>query len=374
MDIFETLRTAFKIVASGFTQNDLIATGLVALLFMIAWSALSLLFNQTTLFRRNCLTVIKYLRENSLTKENYSQFIALWQKFPASMRYAWKRYEIKQEGLPSDYLKQDLCLDSPALGGIQKQNRSFMRAAIISVVFFITVVSIAIIGTTEGSATTKAPLTTTLFADAMIVPLVTLLLLMVNYYIYTNIRHQEYKIACDYFYDLLDVLDDRVDLQVVFGSDTRTIGLISNIYPNETMELMAEKSRKNRGKSSASELRVGKAGLSPLKNGVLGVDQTSTPSENVISAEPVGLNKLSGKEDEISLDTSAQTNFKIRNEVHFVEVVNCVEVLLNRIETEENKVKRQAIEREVNTLIKALTEYKQKAKVKQAKKPARKKA
>ena len=42
--------------------------------------------------------------------------------------------------------------------------------------------------------------------------------------------------------------------------------------------------------------------------------------------------------------------------------MNCVEVLLNRVESETNPVKKQAIEREVNTLIKALTDYKQKAK------------
>ena len=94
--------------------------------------------------------------------------------------------------------------------------------------------------------------------------------------------------------------------------------------------------------------------------------------QNVISSDEIYTNKLSANENDLKLDTSSEPSYKIRNEVHFVEVVTSVEVLMNRLETEKNLVKKQAIEREINTLMKALTEYKQKAKAKQGKKTRKK--
>jgi len=378
MDVFETLKTAFKVLASGFSQNTLIVVGVIAFVLLAAWATLALIFNQTVKFNRNCNRIMMFLKTNSLTRENYSKFIDLWKNFPLPMRFAWKRYETKKEGVPSDYLKQYESLDTMVLGGIQKQNRSLMRTAIYVVVFFLTVISIAIIGAAGNGLTTKVPLTTTLFADAMIVPLVTMFMLFVVYYIYTNVRNQEYRTACDMFYDMLDVLDERVDLYAIFGTETRTIGLLSAVYINESMELIdkdCQKARLNK-KYQVGEVRVGKPGkgsLTPLKNGVLGQENLDSHEDNVVKTEELFSNKLSQNENDLKLDTSSETNYKIKNEIHFVEVVNCVDVLLNLIENEKNLVKKQAIEREVNTLIKALTEYKQKAKAKISKKGTTKK-
>lgn len=375
MDLFETLKAAFRLLASGFTQNMLIVMGVVVLALMIVWGVLSIIFNSTIKFNRTAIDMMRMLKSTTITRENYSMFIEKFKKFPLPMRYAWKRYESKREGLPSDYLHKSECLDAVVFGGIQKQNRSLMRTAIYVIFFFMCVISIAIIGTTSATATTKAALTTTLLADSLLVPLITLLVLFVNYYIYTNIRNQEYRTASDNFYDLVDTLDERVDLNAIFGADTRTIGLLSSVYINETMELIEEKNRKARAKNKfvGGEVRVGKSGFKPLNNGVLGNEEKTNMANNVVSTEDVFANKLTANENELKLDTSKESNFKIKNEVHFVEVVTSVEVLMNRIETETNLVKKQAIEREVNTLIKALTEYKQKAKAKQSKRTTKKK-
>lgn len=361
MNLFELLRTAFKVLATGITQNTLIISGIVALFAMIVWCVLTLCCNSSVRFSKNAKEMIRFLRENTLTKENYPAFIELFKKFPAEMRFAWKQYELKKKGNASDYFNKYDCFESPILGGIQKQNRSLMRSAIAFVVTIIAVFSVAIIGATAGVKTTNAVLTTVMLADAMIVPLIVFVLLMTNYYIYTNIRNQEYRTASDYYLDLIDVLCDRVDLESTFGQDTRSIGLISSVYVNETIEHLAQEARKRR-KNEQGEVRVGKSAINPLKGGILGADNASKMDKNVIETTETFSNKLSAVENDIALDTSLESNFKIKNEVHFVEVVNCVEVLLNRVESETNPVKKQAIEREVNTLIKALTDYKQKAK------------
>jgi len=366
MNLFEVLRTAFKIVASGLTQNSLFVIGLSVLVCMIAGSVMSLCFNSSVRFSKNSKVMIVFLKENSLNKENYPLFIEKFKKFPLEMRLAWKQYEIKKKGNASDYLNREDCFEAPLMGGIQKQSRSLMRTVIYFVLGLLTIFSVAIIGSTASSGSTNAVLTTTMLADAMIVPLIVFLLLMINYYIYTYIRNQEYRTANDYFLDLVDTLSDRVDLTSIFGEDSRSIGLISSVYANETIETINREARKRR-QNEVREVRVGKGSIIPTQKGVLGLEPASNMADNVIETTDKFSTKLSSAENDIALDTTLESNFKIKNEVHFVEVVNCVEVLLNRAETETNAVKKQAIEREVNTLIKALTEYKQKAKKKSKK-------
>lgn len=363
MNLFELLRTAFKLMAGELTQNTLIIIGLSVTFLMAVWSVLSLAFNSTVKFSRNAKNMIGYLKEVSVTRENYPAFIQEFKKFPSEMRFLWKQYETKKTGIASDYLNRYDCLDAPLLGGIQKQNRSIMRTVIYFTLGFLALCSIAIIGTSTSAGSSNVVLTTAVLADAMIVPFITFLLLMTVYYIYTNIRNQEYRTACGYFSDLVDILSERVDISAIFGDDTRSIGLISSVYTNETLEFLTRIKKTQKSRRSVSELRVGKSNINPLKGGVLGSETENKLSKNVIKATTTTIsNKLSSPDNEIALDTSYDSNFKIKNEVHFVEVVNCVEVLLTRVETEENPVKRQAIEKEVNTLIKALTEYKQKAK------------
>lgn len=363
MNVFELLRTAFRVLASAMTQNTLIIIGAVALVLMIGWSVLSLCFNSSVKFTRNARNMIRFLKENALTKERYPKFIEIFKSFPLEMRLAWKQYEISKKGNASNYLNREDCFEAPLMGGIQKQSRSLMRTAIYFVLGVLSIFSIAIIGSTANSGTTNAVLTTTMLADAMIVPLIVFLLLMINYYIYTYIRNQEYRTANDYFLDLVDVLSDRVDLESIFGQDSRSIGLISSVYLNETIENLNKEARKRRA-NEVKEVRVGKKTITPMQRGVLGAEPVNKMNDNVIDTSEKFSNKLSVAENDIALDTTLDSNFKIKNEVHFVEVVNCVEVLLNHVETETNPVKKQEIEREVNTLIKALTEYKQKAKKK----------
>lgn len=363
MKFFELIRTAFKVIASGLTQDALFVMGIVAFVLMIIWSALNLCFNSSVRFSRNAKSLIRFLKENTITKENYPIFIDMFKKFPLEMRFAWKRYETKKKGNATDYLNREDCFEAPIMGGIQKQSRSLMRTAIYLIVAVLSIFSVAIIGSTAKSGSMNAVLTTTMLADAMLVPFIILLLLMLNYYVYTFVRNLEYRTANDFYMDLVDVLADRVDIESIFGDDTRSIGLISSVYLNETIANLNRDARKRR-QNEVKEVRVGKGAIAPMQKGVLGVEQSMNIADNVIETNEKFSNKLSTAENDIALDTSQESNFKIKNEVHFVEVVNCVEVLLNRIETETNPVKKQEIEREVNTLIKALTEYKQKAKKK----------
>ena len=57
-----------------------------------------------------------------------------------------------------------------------------------------------------------------------------------------------------------------------------------------------------------------------------------------------------------------QNKFVIQNERQFVSTVDRVEDLLAKAKKEKNKQMRIEMEKEINRLLKALTEYKQRAK------------
>ena len=355
--MFELLRTAFKLAVSNLTQNKLILCGLIVLLLMVAWSVLSLLFNNQVRMRKSCVEIIKYLRLNDINATNYAKFIGMWEVFPSSMKFQWKRYEVNKTGKPSDYLKREECVDLSVQGGIQRQNRSLMRTAIAVSTVMIAICSIALIGATSAEMKTNAVLTTTLVADMLIVPFFVYILLMVNYYVYTAIRHQQYKALTDVFYDFVDMLDDKVDIVDIFGGDGNTSRLIASVYTNETEQILIEQARKVRNKSLSSEAELeGMSSLTPLKAGVLGRnDVDDKTGENVIEISATTSNKLAENDDKYLGESM------IMNEEEFVSTVNEVESLLTELDTEKDKEKKQQIEKEVNVKFKALTEYKQKA-------------
>ncbi len=355
--MFELLRTAFKLAVTNLTLNKLVLCGLIALFVMICWSVFSLLFNNQVRMRKNCVEIIRFLRNNPISADNYPKFIGMWQNFPLAMKFEWKRYEIKKVGRPSDYLKREECVDFSIQGGLQRQNRSLMRTVIAIVTVLAGLCSVAMIGSTSAVMKTNVPLTTTLIADMLLVPFLIYILLMLNYYIYTSIRHQQYRLLVEVFYDFVDILDEKVDLVDVFGGEGNTARLIASVYVNETEQMLIEEARKIRNNEiQTEEIRASKTQLTPLKAGVLGVsDAEDITEDNVIETTMLVSNKLS--------DENHKTEQMIMNEDEFLTTVGEVESLLSELDEEPSKTKKVEIEKKVNSKIKALTDYKQKAKI-----------
>ena len=354
--MFETLRTAFKVVATALSQDVLIWIGFSVFGFSVIWSIITIFINPSVRYKNKCYKIIKFLRDNSVTSENYANFISLLQDLPASVRFAWKRYETARFGKASDYINQNEGVDLQMFGGLQKQNRSLMKSFIFVTCSLITLFSIAIVGSNSADGLTNAVITTSLVFDALIVPFVVYLLLIVNYYIYTAVRHQQYKLLVDTFYDLLDCLDEKVDIEGIFGKDTRAIGLIASSYVNETMESLIHKGKNDRNRNMNTNAVVrGNGNITPLNAGVIGVSTSQEPVQNnVISTDKMVSNRLSEPEQ--------PREIMIRSEEQFVDVVNKVDALLAELDAEKDPARHSELEQEVNMYMKALTDYKQRAK------------
>lgn len=356
--MFEGIRTAFKVLSAGLTLDLTCIVCVVLLALLVVWCTISLLINNHISLKRKFMSVINYVQNNGINRDNYSGLSSLFATFPIAFRFKWKKFENEKKGKASDYLDQNECVDLQVNGGIGRQCRSLMHSAIFVCTGLVALFSLSLIGSTVSGGESSVVTTNTLIADALILPLMFYILCMVIYYVYTSIRNLQYRTLVDTFYDLVDVLDEKIDMEDLFGLESNAVGLISTVYTNETVQTILDKKKKARKREVvAKEVRVGSsAGLNNLNNGVLGKEAVQDKtSENVIKNYEKISNKLEAQKD-------ATESKKIKNEAEFVEVIGEVEELVNTIEKEKNKEKRTELEKTVNKKIKALTDYKQKAK------------
>lgn len=357
--MFEGIRTAIKVLSAGLTLDLTCIICVVLLALLVVWCTISLLINNHIFLKRKYMRVINFVQNNRINRDNYSKLSSLLATFPIAFRFKWKKFENEKRGKASDYLNQNECVDMHVNGGIGRQCRSLMRSAILVSMGIITLFSFSLIGSTVSGGESSVVITNTLVADALILPLMFYILCMVIYYVYTSIRHLQYRTLVDTFYDLVDLLDEKIDMEDLFGLESNAVGLISTVYTNETVQTILDKKKKARKREVvAKEVRVGSsAGLNNLNNGVLGKETVEDKtSENVIKSYEKMSNKL-----ETRKETTVEPK-KIKNEAEFVEMIGEVEELVNTIEKEKNKEKRTELEKTVNKKIKALTDYKQKAK------------
>lgn len=234
MDIFEYIRTSFAVLIGLLTPDMLLKAGLVLWAIFVIWCFLSVVCSYENKCIRRSNKIIAYLKNNIVTKDTYASFSQLLAEFPASARRSWKKYELQVTGCPSDYLKQEECVDDQVFGGIFKQNRSIMKTFIYVTSFAMALFSFATLS--EGSET----VTTSLLYESALLPILYFALMMITYYIYTAVRHFALKACAEAFQDMLDVMDERVVLSKIFEGYEEAISLVSNIYENETFHRVKE--------------------------------------------------------------------------------------------------------------------------------------
>lgn len=373
MDIFEFLRTSFRVVAAFLTPDILIYVGLVSIFLMALWSIISLICSYENRFTRKCNSIISYIKDNGITADNYPAFTKQWLGFPNIMRRAWKRYEVKREGIASDYLKQSECIDGILDGGINKQSRSLMKSAINLITITLALFSISIIATAQAGGGTITSLNNKVVVEALMIPLIILLLLKVNYYIYTATRHHMYRVAVDTFHDFVDLLDEQVDINSIFFGGEQSIALVSNIYENETLQVLRDKyqnkiKHKRNTNWGVVDTNNRGSGLNPKVNDVLSKKSSSTKNNNAKAS-----NVIAEPDVKAMLNMSAskpKSNSKkdiITSQSEFVENMEAVEKLLEDAKKEKNPAKQKTINETINKKVSAMTAYKNKIKKQQLK-------
>ena len=196
--------TVFNLIVGLVNADKIVYLALIGLGVILVWQLIGLLTNFHRRFAGKCRKISKFLIRNGLSTENYNNFLALIAKMPQEFIRGYKTFEHASYGLPSDYIKRFDSIDVETNGGILNHGKSLIKAAIYGWTIVLALLSLALLGG-------DAALTGFALADALIVPVLFLILAKVIYFIFNAIKQQQYKMAVDEFNEMLDIMNDKIE-------------------------------------------------------------------------------------------------------------------------------------------------------------------
>ena len=198
------ITTVFNLIVGLVNADKIVYLALIGLGIIVIWQLLSLLTNFHRRFAWKCRKISKFLTTNGLSANNYNNFLALIAKMPQEFIRGYKTFEHASYGLPSDYIKRFDSIDVEVNGGLHNHGKSLVKAAIYCWTIILFVLSLALLGSDTA-------LTGFAFADALLVPILFLILAKGIYFIFNAIKQQQYKMAVDEFNEMLDIMDDKIE-------------------------------------------------------------------------------------------------------------------------------------------------------------------
>lgn len=212
--MFEYIVTVFKVVAGVITNERLVIASLVALGILLLWVVFSLCFSFEMRFLSCARRINNHISRNGVEKENDLELEALVQKMPGEFVRGFRTFKKEKKGLPSKYIKRANCLDLELNGGVFNQNRSIIKSFINMVFFALMIFAFAIMSNSSliesGASKTETSLTGYMVAEALLIPLLFMLIAKSIYYVYTAIRQHQYHVAVEEFNEMIDNFDNAV--------------------------------------------------------------------------------------------------------------------------------------------------------------------
>lgn len=196
--------TVFNLIVGLVDADKIVYLALIGLGLLLVWQLLSLLTNFHRKFAGRCRKISKFLTKNGLSADNYNAFLALIAKMPQEFIRGYKTFEHASYGLPSDYIKRFDSIDVEVNGGLLNHGKSLAKATIYGWTLILFVLSLALLGS-DNAITGYA------LADALIIPLLFLILAKIIYFIFNAIKQQQYKMAVDEFNEMLDIMNDKIE-------------------------------------------------------------------------------------------------------------------------------------------------------------------
>lgn len=198
------ITTVFNLIVGLISPNKLVLLALICLGIIIVWQLLSLITSFNSRLAKKCRRISKFLSTKGLSADNYNKFISLVAKMPQEFIRGYKTFEHASFGLPSDYIKRFDSIDVEVNGGMFNHGKSILKSFIYVVGALLFVLSLALMGQ-------EAALTGYGLADAMLLPLLFIIIGKVIYYIFVAIKQQQYKVAVDEFNEMLDIMNDKIE-------------------------------------------------------------------------------------------------------------------------------------------------------------------
>lgn len=198
------ITTIFNLIVGLIDADKIVYLALIGLGLLLVFQLISLIANFHRRFANRCRKISKFLTKNGLSANNYNQFLALVAKMPQEFIRGYKTFEHASYGLPSDYIKRFDSLDVEVNGGLLNHGKSLFKALIYGWTIILALLSFALLGT-------DTVLSGFAIADALLVPVLFLILAKIVYFIFNAIKQQQYKMAVDEFNEMLDIMNDKIE-------------------------------------------------------------------------------------------------------------------------------------------------------------------
>lgn len=204
--IYNYILTLFEVIVRLVTEKTLMMISFISVGFLVLWIVLQLLFSFQRKFSTKCIKLYNFIKKNNNYANNLEIIDKRISNISAGFSRGWKKFRENNKRKPSDYITRYEALDVEVHGGILNQGKSLMKSYIRVVTAVVFLLNIAFLGGSNE-------ITFNLIAQTLLLPAVTFLVLKIFYYTYTSIRHSMYKSDVDWFYELINLLDET------FGKD-----------------------------------------------------------------------------------------------------------------------------------------------------------
>ncbi|MBQ7453177.1 MAG: hypothetical protein IJS68_02795 [Clostridia bacterium] len=245
--MFDYIKTAYNLVVGLLTENVLIISSVVLLFLLFLWIVLSLAVCNELRIVKYSKKMFKLLEQARVNTDENPMLYELVGKMPEQFRRQFRIWQYKG-GLPGDYFTQQVCVDTTIYSGLYRQNRTIMSWAIRVCVVLQLILSLGILST-------ESAITGLVLGQALIVPMLTCLLLEIEFFVYTSIRQYYYKLAVEKFNNLVDLLNEKYEngeIDFPNKGKAKCFDCEQNDYDFEDEDMIDDETKRGRGRPRKS--------------------------------------------------------------------------------------------------------------------------
>ncbi len=199
--IYDYFLTVYDLIVGLLNGKILVNIGICAIVLYVVWVTFALSFCFAAKFIRRSSKLTKFVKTCEATPENLENVISTSKQISSGLEMGLKRFK-NNGGFVSNYVSKQEALDSEFNAGTFNHGKSLMKTYTWILTAFLFITNLGVLASTSE-------LTGGLLAQAMVLPLVFYFLIKIFYFVYVSIQQQLYRLCEEYFYELVDALDQK---------------------------------------------------------------------------------------------------------------------------------------------------------------------
>jgi len=205
------------------TTQNLVYGALISLSFFLVWTAFAVATSSIRKFYVRCDKLEWHISRNKVGYGNINSIDGHCRKISRSFFHCWNKFKKSNGKKPSDFLTKRDAFDAEISSGMLNHGKTLMKTYIGITTVLLFILNLAQIGK-------DATVTFNILVEAMFLPFIYYVVMMLVYFIANLIKQQIYIIATAHFYALVDSLDKCFDSNDYF-EETRQVFYSNVVEP-----------------------------------------------------------------------------------------------------------------------------------------------